>query len=608
MAFMIQPYSDPKSGIWKIRKVIPKHLRPFLDGKVELKRSLETKDAYEAKTRAAGVIAEFESAIARAQSRFDNQENEQKISSAQLDAIVSYWVAHEHGRLTQADIQERYLLETPEGLSGMTEWFSEPLEVLHEANGTSHQQTEEQRFVRHMSAFVDEALELSQCSLYDHSLRLYLAIQLAKACIKLCNSAIDHEQLDRRKQELIWRELNRGFEPTLPNTNIDPTVPSSDALQQLKDLGLIVTTKATSSKAPSKQKEGKISASSSVSQLIDWVNNQKKIMSSEVGFRSWQSDRNRPCQRLIEFFADKPIGEIQKLDMLDFVNWIIRCPSKPSLKIRALPFQQQIDIAEKRGLARVSINTADKELKLISGYFQQAVKLDILPKNPCHQVSPGKEKVRVIRDPGYSNTELTKIFSLPLFSQRTHAQKARYGEAPYWLPVILAYTGARAEEIAQLYVKDIKQDSDNSERWYFHIQDGRDDQSVKTGESRRVPICQALIQLGLLDYLNTLPAEGRLFPMLKANGKAKYHSTVARYLKKAFTTLDIEYFDSIMHLHAFRHRFITEARKVMREDVQNAITGHSNAGNTGRNYGIYSELHQAIDKMPVIDIPKWSAQ
>ncbi|WP_261731474.1 hypothetical protein [Shewanella xiamenensis] len=33
MAFMTQPYRDPKSGIWKIRKGIPKHLRPFLDDK-----------------------------------------------------------------------------------------------------------------------------------------------------------------------------------------------------------------------------------------------------------------------------------------------------------------------------------------------------------------------------------------------------------------------------------------------------------------------------------------------------------------------------------------------------------------------------------------------
>lgn len=603
MAFMTQPYSDKKSGIWKIRKGIPKHLRSFLDGKVELKRSLETKDAHVAKARAAGVIAEFESVIALAQSRFDNRENEQIISPAQLDAIVSYWLTHERGRLSQAHIQARYLLDTPEGLEGMTEWFSEPLEVLFEANGTSRQQTEEQRFVRHMSAFVDEALELSQCLLYDHSPRLYLAIQLSKACIRLCNSAIDHEELTRRKQGLIQRELNRGFESILPDTNIEPTDPSNNVLQQLKDVGLTVT--PTSSAATRKQKENEFSVSSSVSDLIGWVNNQKKIVISEVAFRSWQGDRNRPCERLIEFFADKPIGEIQKLDMRNFFNWIIRCPSKPSQEIRALPFKKQIEIADKHGLARVSINTADKELKLISGYFQQAVKLDILPKNPCHQVSPGKETVRVIRDPGYSNAELAKIFLMPLFSQRTNAQKARYGEAPYWLPIILAYTGARAEEIAQLYVKDIKQDSDNSERWYFHIQELRDDQSVKTGESRRVPICQALIQLGLLDYLNTLPVEGRLFPMLKANSKAKYHLAVARYLKEAFMTLDIEHFDALKPLHAFRHRFITEARKVMREDVQNAITGHSNAGSTGRNYGIYTELHQAIDRMPEISIPKW---
>ncbi|MDH1470165.1 DUF6538 domain-containing protein [Shewanella sp. GD03713] len=458
MAFMTQPYRDPKSRIWKIRKGIPQHLRPFLDGKVELKRSLKTQDAYEAKTKAAEVIAEFESIIALAQSRYDNQENELKITPAQLDTIVSYWMAREHGRLRLADIQARYLLETPDGLEAMTEWFSEPLVVLYAARDTSRQQAEEQLFVRYMSAFIDEALELSQCQLYEHSVRLYLATQLAKACIRLCNSAIDHEELARR-------DINRGFEPNLPDTKIEPTEPSGDALQQLKDLGFVVI--STSSSTPSKQSEGELSASSSVSQLIDWVNNQKKTVSSEVAFRSWQGDRNRPCERLIEFFADKPIGQIQKLDMRNFFNWIIRCPSKPSQEIRALSFKKQIDIADKHGLARVSINTADKELKLISGYFQQAVKLDILPKNPCHQVSPGKETVRVIRDPGYSNAELTKIFSLPLFRQRTNAQKARYGEAPYWLPVILAYTGARAEEIAQLYVKDIKQDSDNSEQWYF---------------------------------------------------------------------------------------------------------------------------------------------
>lgn len=66
MAFMIQPRRDPKSGMWKIRKGIPAHLRPFLDGKTELKRSLETKDAAEAKSRASVIVAEFEAITANA--------------------------------------------------------------------------------------------------------------------------------------------------------------------------------------------------------------------------------------------------------------------------------------------------------------------------------------------------------------------------------------------------------------------------------------------------------------------------------------------------------------------------------------------------------------
>ena len=76
---MTQPYHDLKSGIWKIRKEISVHLRPFFDDKFELKRSLKTQDAYIAKTTAGGVIVEFESAIALLR-----QEKEQKITPVLL--------------------------------------------------------------------------------------------------------------------------------------------------------------------------------------------------------------------------------------------------------------------------------------------------------------------------------------------------------------------------------------------------------------------------------------------------------------------------------------------------------------------------------------------
>lgn len=595
MAFMIQPRRDPKSGMWKIRKGIPAHLRPFLDGKTELKRSLETKDAAEAKSRASVIVAEFEAITANAQLRYDNQEREQQVNPAQLDAIVSHWFVNERQRLSQPDILARYTLETSDGLEAMAEWFSEPLEALNVAEGTLHQQSAEQRFMSHMNDFVDEALTLSQCQLFSHAAKLYLSVKLAEAIIRLCNSAFDLEVYTRR-------ERNRGFEPLFmpPSDSMNVQDFAEKSHAALAESGLEVVPDDVTTR-------GDLSTSSTVSHLVEWVNTQKSLILGETAFKSWQADRNRPCNRLIEFFGSKPIGQIQKIDMRNFFNWIIQCPCKPTHDVRDLSFKMQIEIANKQGLTRVSINTADKELKLISGYFQQAVKLDILPKNPCHQVSPGKEAVRTVRDPGYSNTELSQIFSLPLFQARTDAQKVRYGEAPYWLPVILAYTGARAEEIAQLYVKDIKQDKDDPQLWFFHIQEVRDDQSVKTGESRKVPVCRSLIELGLLDYLQSLPVDGRLFPVLKANNKAKYHLAVARHLKEAFMTLNIEHFDTLKPLHAFRHRFITEARKVMREDIQNAITGHSNAGNTGRNYGIYSELHHAIDKMPVVSIPKWLA-
>ena len=48
MAIMPNPKKDPKTGVYKIRQVIPPALRPFVEGKGELKRSLDTKDPQEA--------------------------------------------------------------------------------------------------------------------------------------------------------------------------------------------------------------------------------------------------------------------------------------------------------------------------------------------------------------------------------------------------------------------------------------------------------------------------------------------------------------------------------------------------------------------------------
>lgn len=61
MIRMAAPSKDPPTGIYKFRRVVPEALRPWFDGgRVEYKRSLDTRDPEEARARhpAQGVIYE----------------------------------------------------------------------------------------------------------------------------------------------------------------------------------------------------------------------------------------------------------------------------------------------------------------------------------------------------------------------------------------------------------------------------------------------------------------------------------------------------------------------------------------------------------------------
>jgi len=150
---------------------------------------------------------------------------------------------------------------------------------------------------------------------------------------------------------------------------------------------------------------------------------------------------------------------------------------------------------------------------------------------------------------------------------------------------MLYYTGARAEEIAQLYVNDLYLDDEIP---HIHIHAGRGDQSVKTGHPRKVPIHQHILDLGFEEYVNSLESNGRLFPKLTMGINKKYHLGVGKWFAKFVRgDLGIER-GKIQPFHGFRHAFITSCReRNTRDDVQRAITGHSQ-NDVASQFGRYS--------------------
>ncbi|WP_313422890.1 tyrosine-type recombinase/integrase [Stenotrophomonas rhizophila] len=153
------------------------------------------------------------------------------------------------------------------------------------------------------------------------------------------------------------------------------------------------------------------------------------------------------------------------------------------------------------------------------------------------------------------------------------------------------YSGARVNEIAQLKLHDIVQEDGV---WCIAIQltadeDLADNEHFKTrqtvkGQSalRRIPIHQAVLDAGFLDFLEDIKACGhaRLFPNLSAGVCEASGETNARYSQGLVIQFSAYLkklgFDKGIGFHAFRHTLSTKLghAQLTQEDVA-TTTGRS---------------------------------
>jgi translation initiation factor 2 beta subunit (eIF-2beta)/eIF-5 len=114
-----------------------------------------------------------------------------------------------------------------------------------------------------------------------------------------------------------------------------------------------------------------------------------------------------------------------------------------------------------------------------------------------HLKFKGDEGGRDVR--GFTSDELVSIYCALEEYKESCSQSNRPKIHNYWISMMLMFTGARSNEIAQLYVKDIQSDDGID---YIVIDDSHDNQSIKNDASRRnVPLHPHLIDLGFLDYV-----------------------------------------------------------------------------------------------------------
>jgi|SRR5580765_2403834 len=147
------------------------------------------------------------------------------------------------------------------------------------------------------------------------------------------------------------------------------------------------------------------------------------------------------------------------------------------------------------------------------------------------------------------------------------------------------YSGARLEEIAGLRVQDIKE----VEGVLYFSFEPHEERRLKTASSRRqVPLYPELARCGLLDHMEALPKNGRLFPELKPGPHGKLAGAFSKWWGR-FTD-EQGSADALKTFHSLRHTFTDALRRAKVEpEVRSQLLGPS-AGNMTARYGSGHDL------------------
>lgn len=312
------------------------------------------------------------------------------------------------------------------------------------------------------------------------------------------------------------------------------------------------------------------------------------------------NDYATTVKRFIKVIGDLDIRMITKEQISIYRDTVLKLPARPKLAIRALPIDEQIMLAERCGLPTVSPSTVKTGIRGLSSVLQSAVENGIIDINPAHGVTKvlTKRKKKVESDDkGYTDEQLSIIFGSDCFKLDFKLPRADYGAAWFWLPILMYYTGARVEELAQSYAKDVQQ-ADGV--YFISLNEDSDDKSLKGVASlRKVPLHKDLIEIGFLKFVDSLDKNSRLFTKLKRGSNGKYSTSIGKRIGKYYRN-ELKILGIDKPCHDFRHCFKTKARNAgISEEISDCITGHTN-GSVGRNYGKYSInlLSDAINKIP----------
>ncbi|MEW6480790.1 MAG: DUF6538 domain-containing protein [Pseudomonadota bacterium] len=277
-----------------------------------------------------------------------------------------------------------------------------------------------------------------------------------------------------------------------------------------------------------------------------------------------------------------------------------------------------------RGLAVPTINERILKVRAI---YKIAVGKHVLKENPAAGTIGFKQaaaRQRQKRRLSFDAADLGALFGSPVFTEHKRSV-GQSGEASYWLPVLMFYTGARPEELAGLALSDLQHDEKLG--WYLNLIDRPSDEdadlfddgdvpqshrrTLKNAPSvRRVPVAQELIDLGLLRYAEWVRQRGAavLFPTLTKDSHGKLSGSFSKFFGRYKRAVGIT--DSRKVLYSFRHTMkdMLEAAAVPSKYLKRLMGHTTGDGAITDGYGSDLPFELLVEQFRKVRFPALAAK
>jgi integrase len=280
---------------------------------------------------------------------------------------------------------------------------------------------------------------------------------------------------------------------------------------------------------------------------------------------------------IVELLGDPRVGDVTKDDMRAFGLNIARIPTHVHKRFpRKTVAEVLATIGDDPKVERLSPVSVNLYLQLTRSLFAWAVENDKIKTSPAVVLHDHDEGDKQKKRAAFTEADIRQFLE--------YIGDAGGEPWLWWIPRILALSGMRLGEVAQLRAQDVREERGVL---VFDVNEDVEGKNVKTAVSwRLVPVHPRLVALGLHDFIAAQP-DGFLWPeklRLTADPRKGNVDRLSRLLNDRIRRAGIN--DRRKVVHSFRHTFrdrLSDAE--VPTHVIKAIIGHTDTDITTGIYG-----------------------